>query len=583
MTRFAFVAAVCALGLVALPAEPQGLGKRGRPKGGGKAAAKAVQRPAGRPMTPAQARPQPRRPTGRSIIPSRGFVPNRNAGQRPRPTTRPQTPVRRPTPLTRPKAPITRPTAPNTRPGSPLTRPNIPTTRPKSPTVTRPKAPSGVTNRPGRPNRPDRPPVTVRPKTGTGGAIDRPDQTTRPGRPGIIDRPGVIDRTPGGLTRPDRDRVDRDRPDRDRPDRDRLDRDRVDRDRLDRDRIDRDRLDRDRLDRDRFDRDRRDRRPIINRRNVNRTDIDIRNRYSNRTNINIRNRWGGGYRQIGAPRSWYTQPRNWGRNWWGDRPAWYWGRPWYWHHAHWHHGYWNYWSQPPALWFGAGLLGWLLNPGDTFVYTNPYYVEAALVPTYLDYSEPLPIVSAEYDALALPPDPDDLTDPDALPPPPDDPTVAEAYRLLDEARGAFRAGEYVKAQTQVEVAIGLVPSDPALHEFRALTLFAQAKYQDAAATLYSVLTAGPGWDWETMRELYPDPDDYTTQLRALERFVLERPDAGYGHFVLAYHYLVTKNLDPAIRQLQVVVRLQPDDKLAQALLTSLTAPQSASDPPAPGR
>jgi hypothetical protein len=603
MTRFACLAAVCVIGLVVLPAEPQGFGPRG--KGKGKAAAKAVQRPAPK-AAPALRRPQVNRPAARPTprvnrptAPSRGFVPSRPAA-RPTPrVNRPTAPRTRPAPpTTRPQ--ITRPPAAKTRPAPQPTRPtpktNLPApkaTRPTAPggVTTRPKAPGGITTRPTRPggvttrpDRPNRPPVTVpgspgatRPRPG-----DRLDPDDRPGRP------GVIDRTPGGVTRPDRDRPGR------------LDPDRVDRDRFDRDRPGGARPGPDRFDRDRFDRDRPRviNRPEINRRdvdrtdidirnrNVNRTDIDVRNRYTNRTNNVTVNRWGGG-RQVGAPRSWYTEPRNWGRNWWGDRPAWYWGRPYYWHHSDWHHGYWNYWTTPPALWFGAGLLGgWLLSPGDTFVYQNPYYVAPTVVTSYLDYSVPLPVVAAELDAVALPPDPDALADPDAPPPAPADATVAEAYRLLDRARESFRAGQYAQAQIEIETAIRLVPSDPALHEVRALTLFAQAKYQEAAATLYAVLTAGPGWDWPTMRDMYPDVETYTAQLRALERFVAERPDAAYGHFLLAYHYLVTANREPAIRELRETVRVQPDDQLAQALLTSLTTADTTGatgPPPAPGR
>ena len=47
---------------------------------------------------------------------------------------------------------------------------------------------------------------------------------------------------------------------------------------------------------------------------------------------------------------------------------------------------------------------------------------------------------------------------------------------------------------------------------QALTLFAQRKYKDAASAIYAVLAAGPGWDWQTMSELYPDPEVYTKQL-----------------------------------------------------------------------
>jgi len=415
-----------------------------------------------------------------------------------------------------------------TRPAPQVNRQITPTTRPQAIVPTAPTTPGRVT--------------TQRP-------------TTRPSAPTTVTRPGLIDRTPGpATTRPgtiDRtpDRVDRTRPAF------------VNRPEINRNRT------------------------TINRTTVNRN-VDVRNRVTNQSNVTV-NRWGRSGGQIGAPRTWYTNAGNWNRSWWGGRPAWYWGRPWYWQHAGWHHGYWNYWVRPPAFWFGAGLLGgWLLSPGETFVYYNPYWVAPAVVPTYLDYSVPLPIVTAEQETIALPPDPDQLTDTTVIPTAPTDTNAAEANRLLDSAREAFRIGEYTKAQVQVETAIRLLPSDPAMHEFRALTLFAQGKYQEATATLYSVLTSGPGWDWATMSGQYADVEVYATQLRALERFVAEYPDTGYGHFLLAYHYLVTEHRDSAVHELREVVRLQPDDKLAAALLSSMTSGDAASGavvPPPPGR
>ena len=164
----------------------------------------------------------------------------------------------------------------------------------------------------------------------------------------------------------------------------------------------------------------------------------------------------------------------------------------------------------------------------------------------------------------------------------DDPAAATANRRLDDAREAFRAGQYAQAQELAEAAIKDLPSDATLHEFRALTLFAQQKYKESAAALYAVLSAGPGWDWETLRGLYPDAATYTAQLRNLEAAVKNDPRSGAGHFLLGYHYLVLGDKAAAVSQLQEVTRAQPSDKLAAALLKSLTT-ASADAPPAPGQ
>jgi Tfp pilus assembly protein PilF len=163
---------------------------------------------------------------------------------------------------------------------------------------------------------------------------------------------------------------------------------------------------------------------------------------------------------------------------------------------------------------------------------------------------------------------------------PEDPAVKEANRLFEAARTAFKGGDYARAQELVEKAIKQLPSDTTLHEFRALTLFAQKKYQDAAATLYAVLSTGPGWSWETMIGLYGDPDVYTQQLRTLEQYQREHADAGDGHFVLAYHYLVMGSKDQAVDQLKAIVKVTPQDKLSASLLAALTTNPEASATPA---
>ena len=53
-------------------------------------------------------------------------------------------------------------------------------------------------------------------------------------------------------------------------------------------------------------------------------------------------------------------------------------------------------------------------------------------------------------------------------------------------------------------------------------LFALKRYDDAAASLYAVLSTGPGWDWTTMIGLYPSVAD--DQLRSWKEYARETPD-----------------------------------------------------------
>src|SRR5262249_30358318 len=199
--------------------------------------------------------------------------------------------------------------------------------------------------------------------------------------------------------------------------------------------------------------------------------------------------------------------------------------------------------------------GWLLAPrGPTFVFSNPFFNQTTVV---FNYSQPLP-----------PPPEDPVDDPRSL-------DIADAAMVMfDRARDAFARSDPQAALVLVDSAIKELPTDATLHEFRALCMFALKDYRGAAETLYVVLAAGPGWDWETMHSLYADAATYTDQLRALEAYQRANPKSPEASFVLAYHYLVLGHLDSAIRQLENVAKLVPERQLTSELLAALKAAAS---------
>jgi tetratricopeptide (TPR) repeat protein len=165
-------------------------------------------------------------------------------------------------------------------------------------------------------------------------------------------------------------------------------------------------------------------------------------------------------------------------------------------------------------------------------------------------------------------------------PPPEPAAADQANSAFDQAREAFKAGDYSRALQLDQQALAQTPQDPALHEFLALADFAQGKYQPAAAPLYAVLSVRPGWDWTTVSGMYPDVETYTNQLRALEAYVRANPDSAQAHLVLAYHYLVQGHDPNAVVQLQWVVKLQPRDTLAPQLIARLQPAGGSPPPPA---
>ena len=159
------------------------------------------------------------------------------------------------------------------------------------------------------------------------------------------------------------------------------------------------------------------------------------------------------------------------------------------------------------------------------------------------------------------------------------PAADDSLAAFNKARQEFYAGNYDAALASTDAAIKEMPNDAVIHEFRALTLFALGKYQDAAATLYAVLGVGPGWDWTTMSGLYPNVATYTTQLRRLETYRREHPQNAAACLVVAYHYLTAGHEAAAAKQLSELLKLTPQDPLAAQLLQDVDPDADVPNPP----
>jgi len=312
---------------------------------------------------------------------------------------------------------------------------------------------------------------------------------------------------------------------------------------------------------------------------IRNTNVGIRN-----TNINVNrvNNFGNanfGNRGFGWHSPYYGYHSGWVNGYWGGHyPGW--GRGWGYGgfgYGGWGWGLGNGLAWGLGLGLGAGISSWALgsslyNWGYSNYY-NPYYAAPAVVAAQpIDGGSVLP-----YD-YGVPID--------TSAPAPDQSVADAAVGTFDSARAAFKAGDYQNALQLTDQAISKLPNDPVLHEFRAQTLLALGQYDAAAASLYAVLTMGPGWDWTTLVGLYPNVDVYTTQLRALEAFAKDHPDSASAHFVLASQYMTEGYSDAAVAQLKRVVALQPNDKLSPKLMrqfakTDESAPAQSNPATAP--
>jgi tetratricopeptide (TPR) repeat protein len=242
----------------------------------------------------------------------------------------------------------------------------------------------------------------------------------------------------------------------------------------------------------------------------------------------------------------------------------------YWHgnYAGWGYGWGGYglglatglaaWGLGSALYSGyGGGYGW--GYAD---YANPYYDQsyAAVSQPFYDYSQPIDTTAAA----------------------PAEDVATPALSTFDQARDAFKNGDFANALALTEQSLKTMPNDPAIHEFRGIVLFALKRYEEAASEFYTVLSVGPGWDWTTLISLYPSVDVYTDQLRALESYAQANRSSAAARFLLANLYLTSGQTDAAVAELNQVVQLQPKDKVSAFLLASISKAQSPDTAQAPG-
>ncbi len=155
----------------------------------------------------------------------------------------------------------------------------------------------------------------------------------------------------------------------------------------------------------------------------------------------------------------------------------------------------------------------------------------------------------------------------------------QASAAFSQARDAFKSGDYAQAQQLVNQALAQTPNDSTLHQFFALTLIAQGQYEKAAAPIYAVLSAGPGWNWTTLSGMYPDVATFTTQLRGLESYVSTNTGSSAARFVLGYVYLCEGEDPAAVKQFKAAAQLQPSDTLSAQLIAQYQPAGARSPPP----
>jgi tetratricopeptide (TPR) repeat protein len=272
------------------------------------------------------------------------------------------------------------------------------------------------------------------------------------------------------------------------------------------------------------------------------------------------------------------------------------------YHSYWRNGYWGGGQWGWGRWGGpAGIasfprwsLGSIYLVSGYGLFRNPF-VSNLGHESFLDYSKPIEDIEDDDEPATNSPsaDPGGTPANDSAEETAEDrlkylvrtPEVRAGLKAFDAADIAFKNKNYELALQKTDEALEQLPDDTALHEFRALVLFARGDYQPAAATVYAVLAVSPGWDWTTLGSLYTDQEEFPRQLRDLEGYHKGHPDSAAAAFLRGYHYTTCRHFEAAVKQLQNAIRLLPDDDLLPALVALLSGafeanpPETSVDPP----
>jgi predicted Zn-dependent protease len=168
--------------------------------------------------------------------------------------------------------------------------------------------------------------------------------------------------------------------------------------------------------------------------------------------------------------------------------------------------------------------------------------------------------------------------------------TANALKFAEAGEMAFWSGDYNGAVYAWRHAVLDAPDNPVLVMMLGQALFATGQFDEAAGATQAAMRVLPKDQWGVVianfRELYGNVPDYTTQLRALEKAVAEKPDNPARRFLAGFHYAYLGYPQFAIDQLEKGLKAEPRDEMAkqlrdemQAKLPQTTTPPAATTPP----
>ena len=165
------------------------------------------------------------------------------------------------------------------------------------------------------------------------------------------------------------------------------------------------------------------------------------------------------------------------------------------------------------------------------------------------------------------------------------PASSETGTFADKGEQAFKAGDYKGAAYAWQHAAVDDAQNPVITMLLGQALFATGKFDEAAGATQAAMQQLPKDKWGVVagnyKELYGSMQDYTDQLRVLEKNVKEKPADPALRFLLGFHYAYLGFPQQSAEQLDKVLKVAPADEMAKQLRDEMKVKLPKSVVPAP--
>lgn len=147
--------------------------------------------------------------------------------------------------------------------------------------------------------------------------------------------------------------------------------------------------------------------------------------------------------------------------------------------------------------------------------------------------------------------------------------IASPADFATQGEADFKAAKYSSAVRDWRHALVDDPRNGAVIMLLSQALLQTSQYDEAAGAAQAALHMLPQDKWGAVvgnyKELYGNIQDYTDQLKALEKARDAKPDDPALHFLLGYHFGFLGYAKHAVKELDKTIELAPKDEMAVKL------------------